>query len=119
MKHARLESNYVVQVYAGNDLYEVFAPEFAALFVLCPEWVETGMLWNGSTYIVPPPPPPSMTNCSVKMLDYMNNLEDTRRRNWITAYTAINGWPADEAAWDATLLSLAWPANLQFPVLPE
>lgn len=119
MKHARLENNYVVQVYIGNDLLEVAGPELAALFVGCPEWVEVGMLWNGTTYVIPPPPPPSLTNCAVKMFEYMSNLEDTRRRAWITAFTAVNGWPADEAAWEATLQGLTWPNNMQYPPLPE
>ena len=119
MKHARLESNLVVQVYIGPDLWEVFAPEFAALFVQCPEWVEIGMQWNGTTYVVPPPPPPSMTQCSTRMMEVMANIEDTRRRNWVTAYTAVNGWPADIAAWETTLQGLTWPVNVQYPTLPE
>lgn len=119
MKQARLENNYVVQIYIGNDLHEVASPEVAAQFVVCPEWVEVGMMWNGTTYIVPPPPPPSMTQCSLKLQEVMVNLQETRRRAWITAFTAVNGWPTDEAAWETTLQGLTWPTNMQFPPLPE
>lgn len=119
MKHARLENNYVVQIFIGDDLVEVAGPELAAQFVVCPEWVELGMLWNGTTYVVPPPPPPSMSMCSQKVMEAMGNAEETRRRAWITAFTAANGWPADITAWETALQGLTWPVNVQYPTLPE
>ena len=55
MKHAYIENNVVKEV-ARVDPFGIFQPAYAALFVPCPDDVEAGWTFDGTTFTAPPVP---------------------------------------------------------------
>ncbi|MEY4756847.1 MAG: hypothetical protein RJA34_1745 [Pseudomonadota bacterium] len=59
MRFAYVQSGFVVEAWS-KDPFELFQPGYAALFVACPDEVQTGWTFDGTTWAEPVPPAPQV-----------------------------------------------------------